>query len=657
MENQSVSQNRIKENWKSFITGQPIREGVIRPEILESWKRCHALGVNPSLKAPSRLTDPREIALRLEKNREMLEIALPAVQHLYQFLHDAGLFVAISDADGYLLSIYGATTLIDPNHDILYTAWSEERMGNNPIGTAIHDNRPLQVSGYEHYCMFPHHFSGAGAPIHAPDGSIIGAISITHKTDNPHPHTLAMIVMTSYSIEAQLGQQDSARATALAYQHLQALVDALSEGLLVLDHTGKVIMANGTLLKQFHVKEEELLGKDIKSLIPDSALNRAIARGSVFTDKITDLHVCDNTYPCVVTYRTVSVGQKMESLVILSDLNRAQKLASKLNDPQANKTFDNIICISSSFRRVLDDARRLAATDSNILILGESGTGKDVLAQAIHNESPRRNGPFIPINCGAIQRELIQSELFGYEEGAFTGAKRGGSIGRLEAANGGTVFLDEIGEMPLELQPILLRAIEHKVISRVGGKAFIPLNVRIIAATNRDLYRDVADNRFRQDLYYRLNVFTIILPPLRERLEDVPALASRFINRMNLRYGKSVNGFTKEATEVLCQYSWPGNVRELQNCVERCVVLATDPLMDTDLLPPEVVQAHAVLTGENPATDFAAAPPLPKGSAGDAEELIYLLEHFHWNITKVSQYLNVTRATVYRRMERFHIQK
>lgn len=659
MEKQPISQVMLKEGWKDFIGGRSLSVP-IRSEILEAWERCRNLGVTPFLKVPFRLTDPQEIYRRLEKNQEMLQIAVPAVEHLYQFLQDASLFASISDADGYLLSIYGDTGLIDPNHDILYTAWSEDKMGNNPIGTSIHDNRPLQVSGYEHYCIFPHHFSGAGAPIHAPDGTVIGAISITHVTSNPHPHTLAMIVMTAYSIELQLRQLESSRATAMAYQHLHAVIDSLSESLLVLDQSGRISMVNGALLQQLQVSDQELLGKGIQEFLLDPVLTRSIVQGTPFTDAITKFHLGTKVYPCVITYRTVSVENKRESLLILNDLSRAHKLASRLKDPQVKQTFDTIVGISPPFRRILAEAQRLAITDSNMLLLGESGTGKDVLAQAIHNASSRRNGPFIPINCGAVQRELIQSELFGYEEGAFTGAKRGGSVGKLEAANGGTVFLDEIGEMPLDVQPVLLRAIEQHMITRIGGKSFIPLDVRILAATNRDLHQEVQAGRFRQDLYYRLNVFTLALPALRDRTDDIPALANQFIKQMNLKYGKSVGAFTEQAMELLCRYSWPGNVRELQNCVERCVVLATGPRIDADLLPLSITQAFLAAAKDVPRAFSAAALPLPAGPARESQEaeaLLRLLEHFHWNITQVSQYLGVTRATVYRRMKRFHLQK
>lgn len=659
METHSISQQQIKRGWKEFISGQQISVP-IRKEIVEAWERCRKLDVSPSLKVPFRLTSRQEIQRRLEKNKDMLKISIPAVQYLYQFLQDASLFVAISDADGYLLSIYGDTTPIDPNHDILYTAWSEDKMGNNPIGTAIHDNRPLQVSGYEHYCMFPHHFSGAGAPIHDPDGNVIGAISITHVTNNPHPHTLAMIVMTAYSIELQLRQLESNRTIAMAYQHLRSVIDSMSDSLLVLDQAGRVSMVNSALLSQLQVNDQELLGKEIQQFLADPVLTRSIRQGSMFTDVVTKFNVGTVSYPCVITHRTVTLENKQESLLILSPLSRVHKLAAKLKDSQASHTFSSIICVSPASRRVLEEARTIAATDSNILLLGESGTGKDVFAQAIHNASSRQKGPFIPINCGAVQKELIRSELFGYEEGAFTGAKRGGSIGKLEYANGGTIFFDEIGEMPLDLQPVLLRAIEQRMISRIGGKSFIPLNVRIIAATNRDLYKEVQAGRFRQDLYYRLNVFTLALPSLRERADDIPVLINSFIDQMNLKYGKSVTAFTDRAIEILCRYSWPGNIRELQNCVERCVVLAPGPLVDVDLLPAAMIQANAGLAETVPqpfpVSRFSRPMGTPRAER-ELDELLQLLEQFHWNITQVSQYLGVTRATVYRRMDRYNLHK
>jgi transcriptional regulator of acetoin/glycerol metabolism len=672
----NLQQEEIKQGWKDFICGRPVN-GKVRTEVLASWKRCRNLGVDPLLVVPERLIDTEEIHRRMERNEEMLEVAVPAVEYLYQFLRDASLFVSISDVDGYLLNVQGDTTAIDPENEILYTCWSEQKMGNNPIGTTLYSGKPLQVSGYEHYCRFPHHFSGAGTPIHDPDGKIIGAISITHVTKNPHPHTLAMIVMTAYSIELELKERLYARKLAAVNEHLSGVLDFMSECLLVLDHTGEISMVNRAFLEQFHMKEEELIHRDIRKFLKDPEVVRQILDKKRFTDEMTGFLAPTGMASCTVTHSPVILGNEYDSILILSPMARVRKLADKIRNPQAKFTFDNIVARADASRKIFESAQKIAETDSNVLLLGESGTGKDVFAQAIHNASSRRNGPFVPINCGAIQKELIASELFGYEEGAFTGARKGGSIGKLEAANGGTIFLDEIGEMPLDLQPLLLRAIEQRMITRIGGKTFIPLNVRIIAATNRDLYQEVQEGRFRQDLYYRLDVFSLRIPPLRERSQDIPMLVKSFLRQMNEKYGKMVAGFSSGAMEFLLSYSWPGNVRELQNCVERCVALSEGRTITEELLPPNlrgderreiVLPGGKRSAGSGKAEDYGRRESRERSEREEMDtplsreemekaDLLRVLRQSRWNITLASEMLGVTRATVYRRIKRYHLDR
>jgi len=257
---------------------------------------------------------------------------------------------------------------------------------------------------------------------------------------------------------------------------------------------------------------------------------------------------------------------------------------------------------------VLFRSKAAAGSDSTILLLGESGTGKDVFAQAIHNASGRNRGPFVAINCGAIPRELIASELFGYTEGAFTGAKRGGSPGKFELADGGTLFLDEIGEMPAELQTTLLRVLEQKTVTRIGGTEVIPVNVRIIAATNKDLSKEVVRGTFRQDLYYRLNVVSIRLAPLRERKEDIIPLARHFIGHLSAKLGKEPLKLENKVTSLIQSYCWPGNVRELQNVVERALHLAKGNNFTEDLLPEEILSGSTAqgngLSGAKPVNEY-----------------------------------------------------
>lgn len=649
------SQTRIKDGWKRFISGQSA-DGYVRDEILRSWERCKSLGSDYNLTVPYKLTDKESIQNKLRNNALLLEVSVPAIQYLYDFLQGAPLFVAVSDAEGYLIGVYGDTSRIDPSYDITYTLWSEKSMGTNPIGTSLAEDRAVTTSGFEHYSRFPHKFSGAGTTIHDADGKVIGAISITNFLQEPNPHALALIVMTAYSIEKQLRLKESNKNIETAYEHVNIIINSIIEGIILLNQQGNISLVNNALLKQLNVPPSRLLGRPITEFVTDKLLVQAIESNAPFTDFITKLNIGKAKYPCVISKRVVGDSHQNENVLIINEFSRFSNIASKISSSQVENSFDTIIGSSPAIKHAIEEARLYSESDSNILILGESGTGKDVFAQAIHNESSRRNGPYVPINCGAIQKELILSELFGYEEGAFTGARSGGAIGKLEYASGGTVFLDEIGEMPLDVQPVLLRALEQMVITRVGGKDYIPIDVRIIAATNKNLEEAIEEGTFRRDLYYRLNLFTVDLVPLRNRREDIFDLVGVFISSMNLKYGKAIKGFSREAMNLMLAYDWPGNVRELKNCVERCVALARNEEIEPELLPSNIWNYNNRNIEES--RYYANPIPAAKVIAHSREDDEYrqlkeALEKHHWNITAVSSELGVTRATVYNRMKKF----
>ncbi|MFD3157970.1 sigma-54 interaction domain-containing protein [Haloimpatiens sp. FM7330] len=246
---------------------------------------------------------------------------------------------------------------------------------------------------------------------------------------------------------------------------------------------------------------------------------------------------------------------------------------NKYSSSEATYRFEDIIGISPQLNKIIEGSKQIADSPSTVLITGESGCGKELLAQAIHNESSRKTGPFIALNCGAIPKNLIESELFGYEGGTFTGAKKGGRAGKFELADGGTLFLDEIGEMPLEMQVTLLRVLQEGCIIRVGGKNPIPINVRIIAATNKNLKEEIKKGTFRSDLFYRLNVIPLKLPPLKDRIGDVPVLIDYFLNMKSKKLHKPIPHISQKLYKKMLSYCWPGNIRELENCVENIVNL------------------------------------------------------------------------------------
>ncbi len=312
--------------------------------------------------------------------------------------------------------------------------------------------------------------------------------------------------------------------------------------------------------------------------------------------------------------------------------------------------FEGIVGSSRAMRRLIDQATQLSRVDTTVLIAGESGTGKEILAKAIHFNSPRSGKPFIVINCGAIPENLLESELFGYRKGAFTGAISN-KEGKFEAAEGGTVFLDEIGELPLALQVKVLRVVQENEIDVVGGKQPRKVDVRIIAASNRDLKQMVADGQFRQDLYYRLNVAPLRLPALRDRKEDIPLLVRFFAERICRRYGKPLINIVSAVLQKLEWYSWPGNVRELENAIERLVVFARDNVADVADLPDEILEPQLTV-----GRAVLRIPPEGISMADVERELVVTaLERNQWNQTRAANFLHISRNVLIYRMQRYRL--
>jgi DNA-binding NtrC family response regulator len=333
-------------------------------------------------------------------------------------------------------------------------------------------------------------------------------------------------------------------------------------------------------------------------------------------------------------------------IIVIQEMERINRLIRNYSGNSARVTFDDIVGTNPQFLNTLYHAKRSAGTRSNILLLGESGVGKDVLAQAIHNESPRRNGPFIAINCAALPRELIASELFGYEEGAFTGARRGGNLGKFELAHQGTIFLDEIGDMPLDSQAMLLRVIEEKTIVRLGGSKSIPVNVRIIAATNKDLQAEVENNTFRRDLFYRLGVIKIIIPPLRERTEDIAILSQHFLSVLCRRFNLPKKTLSPEVLYAFQNYSWPGNIRELQNILESAVQWSVSPIISKN-------QIEQLLPAIKPSQQVSIEKIVDPEEPLELKQIKACLAKYDNNKSKTAKALGISRKTLYKRLDKY----
>jgi len=336
-----------------------------------------------------------------------------------------------------------------------------------------------------------------------------------------------------------------------------------------------------------------------------------------------------------------------EVSLLIERLLKSQELLKEVSFLRKELTkqyrFHDLVSKSPKMQKIFELARTVAKSNSNILILGESGTGKELLARAIHNESPRANGPFVAVSCVAIPDTLLESELFGHEKGAFTDAIAQ-KKGKFELAHGGTLFLDEIGDISQKMQLTLLRVLEEKEFTRVGGTKPIKVDVRIIAATNRDLQKAVQEGRFRDDLYYRLNVITIHLPPLRERKEDIPLLVQHFIEKFNLQMGKKVERISDEALRMLMQYDWPGNVRELENTIERAMVITKGKV-----ITPEDIEIPS-LQKNSPAEESEKTL-----EAVERAHILRVLNETDWNIQRSAQILGIDRTTLYNKIKKYNL--
>lgn len=318
------------------------------------------------------------------------------------------------------------------------------------------------------------------------------------------------------------------------------------------------------------------------------------------------------------------------------------------NKAAAINTFDSIIGKSKIITSIKEKAMKASASTSAVIITGSSGTGKELFAHAIHNGSKRRNAPFVALNCAAMPGELIMSELFGYAEGAFTGAKKGGSVGKLEYAHGGTIFLDEIAEMPVNVQAVLLRFLEDHTITRIGSNTPVKVDVRVICATNKDLKHMVQEETFRMDLYYRLNVINLHLPPLRDRQDDILVLLKYYLKSYNILLGRHITGFSQQALNCLENYDWPGNLRELKNTVEYCVNYASGQLIDLNHLPKEIIEAQPVRKESTKKTSSSY-------SLMERNKILELLMEHNGNKSAVASEMNISRGTLYRKMKTHNI--
>lgn len=461
------------------------------------------------------------------------------------------------------------------------------------------------------------------------------------------------------NVAAQLEDVKSLKST------LESALESIFEGVVVVDKAGCITMLNRAYCEFLEVDPKEVIGKHVTDVIQNTRMHIVAQTGKT---EVAEMQQIRDSNTVVTRIPIMKDGEIVGAVgkVMFKDIKDLKMLAKKFSLLQSeleyykeelrkiqggNYTLESIIGSSEKIEWLKSIASKAARGSSTVLVLGESGTGKELFAHAIHNASLRRHGPFIKVNCAAVPENLLESELFGYDEGAFTGARKGGKPGKFELANGGTIFLDEIGDMTLGMQAKLLRVLQEREIERVGGTKSVKVDLKVIAATNRDLEGMIEKGEFRQDLYYRLNVITLQIPPLRERAEDIPVLSKALLNKINVQLNCEVEGIAPEAMELLLQYQWPGNIRELENALERAVnLMDNEPYILPEHLPPQVRKRYKPKESDDSAKDLTEAR-----SDAERQAIIKALEAAGGNRTKAAKILGVHRSGLYQKLQKYNL--
>jgi len=620
--------------------------------VMSSWARSDALDIDYESAMPRDLT-PVEFERTKKNYKRLLICADWAINHLVANSSDTDLRVLLFSKEGVLLRIYGNSAEEDwlSNWGIVSgTKWSEETIGANPFSLGSQIKRAVSLDGIFNYCRFLVGGAYYYAPICVNEGEIYASIIVAKPFESRDPNLLSVAIAVARTIELDVFLFNSIDMFTSSDEESGSIFLRPNKGryevVIINDQVFKILGIKKT--DAYHLTLDEIIlplpeNRDFWNIINnqkcvnEKLIQLSVSSGRVYVNMDTAIYKQNKFHPDGITISFISNS-------------RANKLTSKYSDNNAKFTFNDILGENELMLETIKRSKIAALSDSNILIQGESGVGKDVFAQAIHNGSKRSHKPFVAINCASFSKELIASELFGYESGAFTGAKREGSIGKFELANHGTLFLDEIGDMPLEVQSVLLRVLEEKTFRKVGGNNLIEVDVRIIAATNKNLKELIEQKLFREDLFYRLSIIRINIPPLKNRGGDVYLLAEYFIKKLCARMGKPDIRLSKNALEFLGKYSWPGNIRELQNLLEGIISTHEETLIGEK-------EIHAYL-GDYFMETFSpesttVSLPFDIYGMDEKEKFEMALRKCRNNKTKAAEFLGLSRSTFYRRMQEF----
>lgn len=640
-------QEKLKKYWSDFI-----RHGVIHPQvrpfIAESWKRCWNYG--PGKELDEKVTEAYAQKI-IEDNRLLYDIAWPFLLKMKELVAGSQHAITLHDKHCRLLArvFAGDIDLFAGPGFRVGIQWSEERMGTTGPNVCIRLDRELQIIGAEHYNFRLSEVTCSSAPIHDKGGAVIGCINMTSRCTDSNPYTLGLVSAMAFAIEKSLELM-------LDFKVLDDTFSVVSEGIIVLDADFRVTRASRNMCAMLKVSMENLYAMDLRTLLsPEDFELRLKDEAEPFTYSEYKLRVGHRSIACAITVMPLRLkGKYTGTVVFFREGKSVARLTNQLVGNRSHYSFNDIITKDKGMEKLIQTMEDIARTDCSVLIEGESGTGKELFAHSIHTASTRSQGPFVVVNCASLPRSLVESELFGYEKGAFTGANSTGNPGKFELADGGTIFLDEIGELPLEIQAKLLRVLDNHRVMRIGGREERPLDVRVIAATNRNLYQEVQNQNFRADLYFRINVIKFDIPPLRNRGNDIMELAQVFLHKMNCKEEGEMKNFSPSFINTILAYSWPGNVRELHNIIVRAFYCSRDTEIIVDDLPPDIRNQSLPVS----------LPSMSDGKGNgegrslqefEKQQIIDALHRFGGDVAAAGLSLGLSKSTIYRRIRKYQI--
>ncbi|SDE51131.1 sigma-54-dependent Fis family transcriptional regulator [Desulfuromonas thiophila] len=632
----------ILEIKSRFLAGQPLPKGILPDPIRRSWQRCREKNLDIA-RHPNEISRVSQGAVDrfLERSKELFIYAEPVMSELQEQISATHSAVVLCDANGVVLHASGDPAFIDKTHHLNLQPggiWTEEAIGTNAIGTALVERVPVSVHSSEHFLIANQQISCSAAPIFDAYEKIVGVLDVSSDCGVDHRHTLALVCMSAQIIENQIFAS-SCKGSILLHFHLRPeFIGTLYGGIVAISPSGKLLACNRFARAILGLESSSLIGQDIHALFTFSPAQFASHLNDLTAQAIRiQLHNGSTLFgrfqfAAESAWSTISSADKQQKVKSVSDASRETKHLDALNhgDPV--------------LEMAIKKAKKIINYDIPLIIQGESGSGKEMFAKAFHEESLRRNKPFVALNCAAIPENLIESELFGYCDGAFTGARKTGYAGKIKQADGGTLFLDEIGDMPLNLQVRLLRVLQERSVTPLGGTKSLVVDLRIVCATNKRLFDEVKAGRFREDLYYRLNGLVIELPPLRKR-QDKLRLAQKILEQDRKHVPVE---FSNQVLNLFVQHNWPGNIRQMVNVIRTALALSDgNNQIRLEHLPDDFLQQSENKT-ELANSEKSATCCLK--TQGDF--LIHqTLRQENGNMSAAASKLGISRSTLYRKMK------